>query len=62
MTCFWDGILKQLNLDDFKIIFNIQRKPNRLQFIILLKNFNRICENVKWMNKTLSKKEKVYCF
>ena len=59
MTCFWDGILRKLKQDDLRVMFNIQKRPNRIQLIILLKKFNRICENVKWMNRTLSKKEKV---
>ena len=62
MTCFWDGILKQLNKDDFTVMFGINRKLNRNEFIIQLKKNNKKCNNVLWMGKSLTKKEKEEMF
>jgi hypothetical protein len=62
MTCFWDGILKQLKNDDFNIMFGVNKRLNRVQFIKELKSKNKKCDNVKWMNKDLSKIEKKEIF
>ena len=54
MTCFWNGILKSLNKNDFKLYFNINIKPNIINFIKLLKNNNRLTKNIMWNGKKLS--------
>ena len=28
MTCFWNGIIKSLNLEDLNMIGNFEKKPN----------------------------------
>ena len=40
MTCFWDGIMKQLNDNDFKLLSS-QKEKNK-HFILLLKKNNKI--------------------
>ena len=62
MTCFWDGILKKLNNQDFNIMFQENRRYNMIEFIETLKKKNKIVENVKWNNINLTKKEKKEIF
>ena len=57
MTCFWDGIFKQLDNKDFNIMFNCN-KTNRVEFIKLLKKHNKIVNGVKWNNNELLDNEK----
>ena len=57
MTCFWDGILKSLNISDFKYKFNIDKKLNKVQFINFLKKNNKFTKDIIWNNKKLSEKE-----
>jgi len=45
MSCFWDGILRNLNQDDFDIISS-NKNINNINFILLLKNKNINCKNV----------------
>jgi hypothetical protein len=53
MTCFWDGILKELTNDDFKKLKT--KKPNNKNFVVLLKNSNtKETKNIKWNGDTLS--------
>ena len=55
MTCFWDGILKSLNNNDFQEKFNCN-KPNREKLIDLFKTHN--CPTlVKWQNNKLTVNE-----
>ena len=44
MTCFWDGIIKSLTIDDFKTIGNFQRKPNAKQFADFLQSKNKLSD------------------
>ena len=54
MTCFWDGILKKLNNEDFKLLeYN---NTNNINFIQLLKKYNKKCTNVIWQNEKLIEK------
>ena len=55
MTCFWDGLLRNLNQEDFNLL-NSKKNINNKDFILLLKKNNKLCENVKWQNNFLSKK------
>jgi len=53
MTCFWDGLLRNLNQDDFNLL-NLNKNINNKDFISLLKKNNKICENVKWQEENLN--------
>lgn len=59
MTCFWDGILKKLNNEDFQRTFECD-KPNNIKLVKLLKesndklNFNR---NITWNKEKLTDKQ-----
>ena len=55
MTCFWDGLLRNLDHEDLNLL-NSNKNINNINFILLLKNNNKLCENVKWQNNFLSKK------
>jgi len=54
MSCFWDGILRNLNQDDFDIISS-NKNINNINFILLLKNKNINCDNVLWQNELIRK-------
>ena len=53
MTCFWDGIYRKLTDEDMKLI-NSNKKINIKEFINLLKNNNKICNEVKWQSEYMS--------
>ena len=53
MTCFWDGLLRNLNQEDFNLL-NSNKNINNKDFILLLKKNNKICENVKWQEENLN--------
>jgi len=55
MTCYWDGLLRNLDHEDL-ILLNSNKNINNIDFILLLKKNNKLCENVKWQNNFLSKK------
>ena len=55
MTCFWDGLLRNLVHEDL-ILLNSNKNINNIDFILLLKKNNKLCENVKWQKENLSKK------
>ena len=55
MTCFWDGLLRNLYHEDLTLL-NSNKNINNIDFILLLKKNNKLCENVKWQNNFLSKK------
>ena len=55
MTCYWDGLLRSLDQEDL-ILLNSNKNINNIDFILLLKKNNKLCQNVKWQNNFLSKK------
>ena len=57
MTCFWDGILRSLDKDDFLFGMKQNIKPNTSDFINWLKNTNTPMIDVHWNNKELSPRE-----
>ena len=52
MTCFWDGIIRDLTQEDLQLL-NSDKNINNKDFILLLKKNNKICENVKWQEENL---------
>ena len=55
MTCFWDGLMKGLEKNDFeKLHF---KKTNRIGLINLLKQKNKETTNVIWNDKKIHNKE-----
>ena len=55
MTCFWDGIFKSLNNDDFKFIG--EKKTNIRNLINILKIKNTKMNDVLWQKTKLKKQE-----
>lgn len=55
MTCFWDGIMRALSSEDFNYIN--EKKTNRINFIKMLKNKNKLINNVLWNGKQLTRQE-----
>jgi len=55
MTCFWDGIFKSLNNDDFKFIG--EKKTNIRNLINILKIKNTEMNDVLWQNTKPKKQE-----
>ena len=53
MTCFWDGLLRNLNQEDLSLL-NSNKNIKIKDFILLLKKNNKICENVKWQEENLN--------
>jgi len=53
MACFWNGILAQLTLDDFKP-FYLEKKPTPSNFVLLLQVNNVRTSSVSWQNETMS--------
>jgi hypothetical protein len=53
MTCFWDGILRNINQEDFNLL-NINKNNNNKEFIILLKKNNKLCKNVQWQSENIN--------
>ena len=43
MTCFWDGLLRNLLHEDL-ILLNSNKNINNIDFILLLKKNNKLCE------------------
>jgi hypothetical protein len=56
MTCFWNGILESLYINDIEMI-KFYNKPNIKELINYLKNNNKLVLNVVWNNFILSNKE-----
>lgn len=57
MTCYWDSLYSQLDLEDYKTVGIV--KPNNIEdFIKLLKSKNKEVDNVTWQNEYLSSNEK----
>ena len=57
MTCFWDGILRALDPDDFLFARRKRTKPNKTEFIHWLKCANSPLHDVHWNNKILTPQE-----
>ena len=55
MTCFWNGVLKSLNKNDFDFIN--ETKKNTPCFIELLKKKIKPMCNVLWQGKTIKERE-----
>lgn len=55
MTCFWDGIMKSLNQNDFNFIK--EKKVNNYEFIKMLKKKNCKMTSVLWQGKPLREQE-----
>jgi len=53
MTCFWDGIIRDLTQEDLQLL-NSDKNINNKDFILLLKKNNKICNNVKWQEENLN--------
>jgi hypothetical protein len=55
MTCFWDGVMKSLNKNDFDLIN--ETKNNNTELIQMLKRRKIPMINVLWENQKLSENE-----
>jgi len=55
MTCFWDGVMKSLNKNDFDLIN--EKKSSHIELITMLKRRKTPMINVLWENKKLSGNE-----
>lgn len=56
MTCFWDGLLKALHINHFKITFpqfSFRTKPRPREFIALLKYNSVPTQDVMWNGQHL---------
>ena len=53
MTCYWDSLYSQLDLEDYKFIG--ANKPNNIEDLIrLLKSKNKYVDNITWQKEKLS--------
>jgi len=43
MTCYWDGLLRSLDQEDLTLL-NSNKNINNIDFILLLKKNNKLCE------------------
>lgn len=57
MTCFWNGILNEIDITKLRKVFNIDHKPRPLEFIKLLQKNAVKTPNILWNGQALSKKE-----
>ena len=57
MTCYWDSIYSQLNVEDYKFI-GVDTPPNIESLVRLMKSKNKYINNVTWQNSYLSHDEK----
>ncbi len=58
MYCFWNALLNTISTDDKKKYFNtfdLHLNPHNL--VIILKEINKITENVLWNNQELTKQQ-----
>ena len=58
MSCFWNALLNTILTDDKKKYFNtfdLHLNPHNL--VIILKEINKITENVLWNNQELTKQQ-----
>ena len=60
MSCFWDSLLKTISSDDkdkyFNTIINTPLNPHNL--VVILKECNKITDNVLWNNEELTEQQK----
>ena len=56
MTCFWDGIISSLNIEDFQKI-DINIKPSPKNFVEKLKKYNIKTHNVCWCGEKITDKQ-----
>lgn len=61
MSCFWDGLIRRLNDEDFALL-KLDKKPNAKQFASQLKNLNTLGTNIQWNNEPLRKQFIKECF
>tara|TARA_Y100000741_G_C18130325_1_gene508858 strand:- start:193 stop:585 length:393 start_codon:yes stop_codon:yes gene_type:complete len=58
MSCFWNALLNTISNDDKKKYFNtFDLHLNPPNFIIILKQINKITQNVLWNNQELTKQQ-----
>jgi hypothetical protein len=57
MTCYWDSIYSQLDVEDYKFI-GVDIPPNIESLVRLMKSKNKHINNVTWQNSYLSHDEK----
>ena len=57
MTCYWDSLYSQLDLEDYKFI-GVNKSNNIQDLIRLLKSKNKYVDNVTWQKEKLSFNEK----
>ena len=57
MTCYWDSVYSQLDLEDYRLI-GVEKPNNITDLINLLKSKNKYINNVTWQNQQLSFNEK----
>jgi len=61
MSCFWDTLIKTINSEDkntyFNTILNVPLNPHN--FVIILKEINKLTENILWNNEELTEKQKI---
>lgn len=57
MTCFWTGIIKNLDKDDFKKL-GLGEKPDVHELIHTLKGLNKRENSVHWNGNLLTEKQK----
>lgn len=55
MTCFWDGVMKSLNKNDFDLIN--EKKSSHIELITMLKRRKTPMINVLWENQKISENE-----
>ena len=52
MACFWNGLISNLEIDDFKP-FGIDKKPSPEEFVLLLQSNNVKSACIKWQGEEL---------
>ena len=59
MTCFWEGILNLLDLEELNYVFqtNHKLKPSPKDFVKLLKRKNTLVTHIKHNNNNISENE-----
>lgn len=57
MTCFWDGILRGIPLDNFRKIDNNVQQLNPTSLVIFLKRHNRMT-SILWQGSKLTERER----
>jgi hypothetical protein len=57
MTCFWDGILRSLNLSDFNYVGLSQTPLHATELCIILKRLNKPTDSVYCNGKKLTRQQ-----